>query len=461
MNQTSSVSAPAPRNRESVVGFARQVLFTYFLRICLIPLGVLNAVIIARWLGPAGQGIFAAIGAYVATAARCGTFGLPQAMGKLAASRPHKVGALAANARITGAAAGLATMATLLVLRWTMPHAFAHVPFEFLVIGALALPFNLIAAQFQALLLGLGRVRPFGFMEALERIGLFLTSAVLLAGFGVGVEALVIAVTLLAIVKLVLYERLVVPGRHYLRPDFRLLASLRGVSIRGYITSLLAFLVLRSDIMLVVGLLGASSTGVYSVAVQFADVLLLLPGAIGTLLFPRIAAAPSEGAAVFTALVCRHTALLVAAACLAVAAVSPWVIPALFGSAFEAAVPCLWILLPGVFCAALEEILANDLAARDYPASLPWIGLAGLTTNVVLSLLLLPTLGIAGAAVSSTVANSLSLALVARYWLCRFPSVRGRSLLFLEAGEVRAFRATMNAALFPQLGKIEGSAGSA
>ena len=442
------------------MGFARQVLFTYLLRICLIPLGVLNAVIIARWLGPAGQGLFAAIGTYVATAAMCGNFGLPQATAKLAASRPHDIGALAANARITGSAAGFATMATLLLLRWTMPHAFAHVPLELLVIGALALPFNLIAVQFQAILLGLGRVRPYGFMEILERMVLFLASAVLLAGFGLGVEAIVTAVTLLAIVRLVLYERLVGPRGRYLRPDFRLLASHRGVSARAYITSLLSFLVLRSDLMLVLAFLGASSTGVYSVAVQFADFLLVLPGAIGTLLFPRIAASPSEESAAFTALVCRHTALVVAATCLAVAAAIPWAIPALFGSAFEGAVRCLWILLPGVFFMALEGILANDLAGRDYPAFLPWIWLALLTTNVALNLLWLPTLGIAGAAASSTVAYSLSFALVARYWLRRFPSIRVRDLLVLEASEVRALGGRIKAALFPQFGRSEGSVGS-
>jgi O-antigen/teichoic acid export membrane protein len=442
-----NLGSPPSNGDEAAVGFVRQVLFTYLLRICLVPIGVLNAVIIARWLGPAGQGVFVAIGAYVATAAMCGSFGLPQAMAKLAASRPQAVGALAANARITGTAAGLAAMATLLLLRWAMPQAFAEVPFELLVIGALALPFNLIAVQLQALLLGLGRVRPYGFMESLDRTVLFLVSVVLLAGFGLGVEALVTAVTILAIVKLVLYERLVGPKQHHLRPDFRLLATLRGVSMRAYITSLLSFLVLRSDLILVFDFLGAASTGVYSVAVQFADLLLVLPGAIGTLLFPRVAASPSAESAAFTALVCRHTALVVAGGCLVVAAVIPWAIPALFGSAFAGAVPCLWILLPGVFCMSLEGILANDLAGRDYPAFLPWIWLALLTTNVVLNLLWLPTFGIVGAAAASTVAYSLSLALVARYWLRRFPSIRARSLLFLEASEVRALGGRVKAAL--------------
>jgi O-antigen/teichoic acid export membrane protein len=245
----------------------------------------------------------------------------------------------------------------------------------------------------------------------------------------------------------VLYERLVGPKQHHLRPDFRLLATLRGVSMRAYITSLLSFLVLRSDLILVFDFLGAASTGVYSVAVQFADLLLVLPGAIGTLLFPRVAASPSAESAAFTALVCRHTALVVAGGCLVVAAVIPWAIPALFGSAFAGAVPCLWILLPGVFCMSLEGILANDLAGRDYPAFLPWIWLALLTTNVVLNLLWLPTFGIVGAAAASTVAYSLSLALVARYWLRRFPSIRARSLLFLEASEVRALGGRVKAAL--------------
>lgn len=437
------------------MGFARQVLFTYLLRLFLVPVGLLSAVIVARSLGPAGQGIFAAIGAYLATAAMVGSLGLSQAAARLVAKDRGALGPLTANAKITGGAAGLVAIACLLALRRFLPGAFAEIPLGLLALGSVALPFNLISAQLQALLLGLGRIRPYGFMEAFDRLSLFVGSLLLLVVLGRGVGALIAAVTVFAAVKLLLYDRLLGVRRREQRPDFDLLRRLGGISARAYAASLLAFLVLRSDLMLVHGLLGAKSTGVYSIAVQFADLLLVLPVAVGTLLFPRVAASPDSDNAAFTATVCRHTALAVTAGCLAVAASIHWLIPLLFGGAFQGSVHCLWILLPGVWCMSLQGILANDLAGRDYPAFLPWMWLVLLTVNVLLNLVWLPAFGIAGAAASSTIAYALSLCLVARYWLRRFPGVRARSLFVLEAAEIAGLRGRLKAALLPQLAGAE------
>ena len=58
-----------------------------------------------------------------------------------------------------------------------------------------------------------------------------------------------------------------------------------------------------------------------------------------------------------------------------------------------------------------------------------------LVVNVALNLLWLPWLGIAGAAASSTVAYVLSLGLMVRYWLRRFPEVRAVDLFVLRRGE--------------------------
>lgn len=439
-----------------IVGFARQVLFTYLLRILLIPLGVVNAVIIARWLGPANQGVFAAVGAYVATAAMLGSLGLAQSVSRLVASEPRLLPSLVANARLTGFVTGVLALATLLGLRLLFPDAFASIPVPLLVVAAIALPFSLVASQLQALLLGMRQVRANAKVEGFDRIAYFLSSVTVLVLLRGDVLWLVAALTIVAAARALLCDRLL--GSAWGRPDLALLRRSGIVSVRAYTASLLAFLVLRSDLMLVQAYLGSSSTGVYSIAVQFADLLLVLPVAIGMLLFPRVAATPSSESAAFTATVCRHAVLAVTAACAAVGATIAWVMPLMFGPAFAGAVVCLWILLPGVWCMAVQGILANDLAGRDYPAFLPWMWLVLLVVNVGLNLILLPRLGIAGAALSSTIAYALSLFLVARHWLRRFPSIPARRLFLLERDEVGSFGARIKAALFPP--GISGAQGS-
>jgi O-antigen/teichoic acid export membrane protein len=417
------------------VGFARQALWTYLVRIVLIPLGVINAIIVARWLGPSGQGTFAAVTAFVATAATVGSLGLSPAVTNTAASDPSAAPALLANARLTGFVSGVAACLALLGLHLATPGVFGEISFTLLLVAGIALPFSLTAAQFQAVALGVRRIRQYNFMVIQDRVLLLGTAIAVLVVLGRGVTWLVAGTTVIAAVKLATYDVMLRPGSARWRPDLRVLRGIGRLSIRAYLATLLAFLVLRSDIMLIHAMLDPASTGVYSVAVRVAELLLVLPAAIGTILFPKIAASDESMGAHFTAAVSRHTTLAVTVGCAVVGASAWWLIVFAFGQPYQGATVCLWILLPGIWCMSLQLIFANDLAGRDYPVFLASMWFVLLVVNVALNLLWLPWIGIAGAAASSTVAYVLSLGLLVRYWLRRFPEVRAVDLFVLRRDE--------------------------
>ena len=94
--------------------FGQQIALTYVVRTLLIPLGVLNAVIVARWLGPEGKGTLVAITAYLAMAGTFGSLGLATEATRVSAADPRRTGALLANARLTGGLTGLLALAVLL-----------------------------------------------------------------------------------------------------------------------------------------------------------------------------------------------------------------------------------------------------------------------------------------------------------------------------------------------------------
>ena len=70
------------------MGYIRQLLATFLVRILLIPVGLLFAVITARWLGPAELGLFAAIGTALLVATQLANLGLPFAATRAAAADP-------------------------------------------------------------------------------------------------------------------------------------------------------------------------------------------------------------------------------------------------------------------------------------------------------------------------------------------------------------------------------------
>ena len=431
------------------MGYVRQVLFTYLLRILMIPVGLACSVVIARWLGPADLGVFAAIGTFLMTASQLGNLGLPIAVMRWAASNPERIGGLIANARLTGAIAGLTVLGGVTVFGLAAPLALGEIPLGLLICAGLALPLNLGSSQFLAILLGSQRARQFNLMDSLNRLLLLGGAFVALVLLGLGLKALVLLTVFLAAIQYILYHILLRPASSTWRPDLGLLRGIGRLSAKAYLTVLLIFLVLRSDLLLINAMLGSAWTGIYNIAVQGADALIILPSVAAILLFPRIASKGENEGAELTAAVCRHAALIMGVACVGTAVAAWWAVKWLYGEPYQQAVPSLWLLLPGVWLFSIQNILHNDLSGRDYPLYLPATWLVTLLVNIALNLVLLPRWGIKAAAASSTIAYAISFVFIGRYWLRRFPQIGVRRLLLLEAWEVRALAGRVRLAILP------------
>ena len=102
------------------------------------------------------------------------------------------------------------------------------------------------------------------------------------------------------------------------------------------------------------------------------------------------------------------------------AAVAYWLVPVVFGAGYRDAVPLLWILAPGAVFLACGQVTGDLLRGRNRPIVVAWAqGLAAVFT-VVLLVVLLPLVGVYGAAIASTIAYGSALAVMLRY-LWRLP----------------------------------------
>ena len=66
--------------------------------------------------------------------------------------------------------------------------------------------------------------------------------------------------------------------------------------VKFYVSIMAAALIFRADVLIVNRFRGAAEAGVYAVASQFSFLLLMLPGVIATLLFPRVASSAERPA---------------------------------------------------------------------------------------------------------------------------------------------------------------------
>jgi O-antigen/teichoic acid export membrane protein len=159
--------------------------------------------------------------------------------------------------------------------------------------------------------------------------------------------------------------------------------------------------------------------GRYAVAVSLTLLPVPLVAAIGNVAFPRLAAQRTTGQQVkqLQWVAVTGSIGLAAGLLLPLAAVAYWLVPFIFGAAYRDAVPLLWILTPGAVFLACGQVVGDLLRGRSHPSVVAWAqGLAAVFT-VVLLIVLLPLVGVYGAAIASTISYGVALAaMLRRLW---------------------------------------------
>ncbi len=168
----------------------------------------------------------------------------------------------------------------------------------------------------------------------------------------------------------------------------------------------------------------AADLGRYAVAVSLSLLPIPLVAAIGNVAFPHLAAQRTVTDATYRVqrIAVLGSAGLAAAILLPLAFVAYWLVPLVFGAAYRGAVPLLWILTPGSVLLACGQVVGDLLRGRNRPAVVAWSQGLAVVFTVALLLALLPLIGVAGAAVASTIAYGVALAAMLRA-LWRLPAV--------------------------------------
>jgi O-antigen/teichoic acid export membrane protein len=153
--------------------------------------------------------------------------------------------------------------------------------------------------------------------------------------------------------------------------------------------------------------------GLYSVAVSTSEGMWFIANSVAVVLLTNLTAGDDEHAARMTPIVCRNTILVTALSGLAAAALSPVLIPLVFGGDFDGSVVPFLCLLPGTIALAGSKILAAYVFSRGRPMINAWIAMVTLVVTVLIDLALIPLFDVTGAAIGASIAYGVSMALSA------------------------------------------------
>jgi len=170
---------------------------------------------------------------------------------------------------------------------------------------------------------------------------------------------------------------------------------------------------LQLDQFLLVAFVPTEQLGLYVVAVAWAGALAPALHALGAVLFPRVASEASELERLRIATKGFRLSLVVSLASVATLLVlTVPVLPLVFGTQFQPAVPAALILVVAAGVRAVSNTLQEGFRGLGRPAEVLWSELVGLFATGVLLAAMLPTLGILGAALASLGGYAVTMAVL-------------------------------------------------
>ncbi|MBV8720843.1 MAG: polysaccharide biosynthesis C-terminal domain-containing protein [Candidatus Eremiobacteraeota bacterium] len=385
-------------------------LYTFVLQAANVVLAFAVGLLTARLLGPTGKGIYA-LPVVQAGLIAASFGGLTSAtsyylLNERAGRRIIAVLSLTSALFVTVGIAAVAIVAAVSHALWAAPAAIASLP------GLATI------AAVRGYVTGIKRIRYVGSLStalavaslAFTAIGLFLvarTPFVAIAAWVLSTNA----VAAVAWVAMILHARSLEPGNRIEVRAFFLLA------VKGGATALVSLLNYRADLYVVAIMLSTRDLGLYSVATSAPQALLFPAQVAATVTSPHIGGFDRKTAASITARCARHSMLISFVICTLVFVLAPALVGAFYGGAFLPLVPALRILLVGVVALALAGPISSYYTLKLGKPEVPLM-LAGISAVICIAatIVLIPTLGIAGAATASTASYLLTQALAMWYF---------------------------------------------
>lgn len=384
--------------------------------------GAVTGVLLARWLGPSGRGDYAAVMAY---------FGLSLVFFEL----------------------GLGSSVVYHVSKWRSTHA-DYVRTAAALLVPLALVAALVAALLGLTVFGGSPVRRAAFLVlplgivfcfagapasfALQSIDLAKWNLVRLSQ-PVAFSLLIVGAHLLTTLDVVLVVNLM--ATTFAAQSvlswwlYRRAATYKGHFRRDQVRPMLRFGVLnmsssapnalnsRADQLVLALLVSASALGEYAVAVSLSVLAGPLVLAFGHVSFPRLARGESVRDTIRTAV--RGSIAVSVMSMAAIVVAGPFVVPVLFGAGYGSVTVLLLILAPGAAVVVVNQVLGDILRGLGRPGAVAVCEWFGIVATIVGLFLLVPRVGVMGAAVTSTV-TYVVVFLMLLYFVSKHAGVLGR-----------------------------------
>ena len=368
-----------------------------------------------RVLGTFGFGVYSTGASLVEVGRIVAGAGLDYLVAREVASDPSRASSVASHAAAVKVATGALTYLVLVgvVLALDYPPAVLGVV---LILGT-ALFFENLSDVLDAVFQGTERMQVTTQAFAVSSLFLLVSGAAALWG-GLGLRGYVLCFAASFALR---FTVMVVAGRRAglvtLRARGLQWSELRrmvrrGVPLLG--ATVLALVFHRMDILMLGKMVSAQEVGLYAAAVRVIDVVVLLPRVLATAVYPALRRRTDvdlPSAVELVAQATRVSLVLCSMVGIAVWVLAPFALRVMGDVDFLPATEALRILSWGIVLQGGAHMVARLLLALEAERDFALVAGVSLLSNLVLNLMLIPRMGIEGAAVATLASYGLNLAL--------------------------------------------------
>ena len=438
---TAEAAIPAAPQRGS-----KSVMMTIGSKFVIQVLSALTGILTARTLLPEGRGQLAAITLWSLLLAGMTTFGVPAAMVYFIRSRPDLRRILLSTGILLSLCTGTIGLLIGIIGLPHWMHQYPHWIIFYAQIFMVVAPLCSLSFVQRSILEANGNFSASNMSQVFNPLITIVCLFTLFAMHRLTVLSAAVSYCI-AIIPVVIL--LTVKLRPYLaeasRPSLSAAKLLLSYGVRSYGSDLIGQLALQVDQVLVISLLTPSLMGTYSVMISLSRMFNIFQSSVSSVLFPKASGSSAEKVLEMTGRAARVSLCITFLATASVAVIGPWLIKVFYGKDYTNASTCLRILLLEVTVSGLVSVLSQAFMALGRPGINTILQGIGLSTSVPLMLLLIPRVGLTGAALSLLASTCVRLALVCGSFVVvlktQIPDLRPRTtdfeILFRMLGQNR------------------------
>ncbi len=379
-------------------------------------LGFVSNIILVRWLGPVQLGLFYIINLIPSYGEKFGRLGaVDQAAIYFLQKKKYPSGELTGH---------LAWITLLFSLIPVVGYALFQSQFKayFLKTDSIpdlyiwtvvwSVPFIFLFVSLNKVLIGLNQVHEYGFLQVFKSV-LFILLSLFFWWKGEGLFGLCLATLLCAVVPALLNAFILKTDQFKFGPNRELLKDLFGTGWKMYLITLVLFIHLRADLLLVSFFLGPMEVAFYSLAITGAQFMWKVPNAITGLLYAKVSSEESVHASDLTAEASRSAFFfMLILGVIGMILIAPFV-HIFYGRTFMPLVKPFFLLMPGVLSMGAAKLLTDHFYGLGKPELALKANCLCAPLNIVLNILLIPKFGISGAALVSSITYTVYLLFLA------------------------------------------------